>query len=155
VLIRRSNDVIPEILGATQVFDGNKDITKPHICPACGMPLNDDGVNLYCRNISGCEPQIVGRIEHFATKDAMDIEGLSEKTAQQLYRDLGIKYVYQLYSIKAEQLNTLEGFKQKKSENLINALEKSKKVTLDRFLYAPLMSSLPQCVISAILWRKA
>jgi DNA ligase (NAD+) len=136
VLIRRSNDVIPEILGTTQVFDGNKDVTKPHICPACDMPLTDDGVNLYCPNISGCEPQIVGRIEHFATKDAMDIEGLSEKTAQQLYRDLGIKYVYQLYSIKAEQLNALEGFKRKKSENLIKALEKSKNVTLDRFLYA-------------------
>ncbi|MDD4003173.1 MAG: NAD-dependent DNA ligase LigA, partial [Clostridia bacterium] len=136
VLVRRSNDVIPEILGTTQIFDYNKDIIKPNICPDCKMPLTDDGVNLYCTNISDCEPQIVGRIEHFASKDAMDIEGLSEKTALQLYRDLDIKYVYQLYYLTEEQLKTLESFKQKKSNNMLNALEKSKSVTLDRFLYA-------------------
>lgn len=136
VLVRRSNDVIPEILGSTQIYEGNEEILKPNTCPDCGAVLFDDGINIHCQNIAECAPQIIGRMEHFGSKDAMDIEGFSEMTATQLYRDLNIKYVDQLYNLKAEDLYNLEGFKNKKSENLIKSIEKSKNTTLDRFLYS-------------------
>lgn len=135
-LVRRSNDVIPEVLGSTEIFPDCKDVDKPSICRDCGAELVDDGVNLFCPNVKGCPPQIIGRIEHFASKDAMDIEGLSEMTAKQLYDDLGIRHIYQLYLLTAEQLKNLEGFKDKKAGNIIDAIQNSKNVTLDRFLYA-------------------
>lgn len=135
VLVRRSNDVIPEILGATEYYDGNQEIEKPTVCPDCGAVLNDDGVNLFCPYFS-CPPQVTGRLEHFGSKEAMDIEGFSEMTAAQLYRDLTVDSPDKLYSITAEQLYNLDGFKKKKSENLIKSIEKSKNITLERFLYA-------------------
>ena len=136
VLVRRSNDVIPEIMGATEYYQDNKEIEKPKYCPACDTKLIDDGINLYCPNISDCPPQITGRLEHFGSKDAMDIEGFSEMTALQLYKDLNIKYVYQLYSLKLEDLLKLEGFKKKKSQNLIKAIQKSKDIELEKLIYA-------------------
>jgi DNA ligase (NAD+) len=135
VLVRRSNEVIPEILGATEYYEGNEEISKPSRCPDCGALLNDDGVNLYCPNFS-CPPQVTGRLEHFGSKNAMDIEGFSEMTAAQLYKDLGIDSPDGLYRLTPDVLQKLDGFKQKKSENLIKSIEKSKNVDLDRFLYA-------------------
>lgn len=136
VLVRRSNDVIPEILGATEYYPGNREIEMPGKCPSCGSNLHFDSINLFCQNYYGCEPQIVGRLEHFATKDAMDIEGFSEMTALQFHRDLGVRYPHELYSLTTDDLLRLEGFKEKKSQNLIDAIKKSKDTTLERFLYA-------------------
>lgn len=136
VLVRRSNEVIPEILGTTEYPPGSKDIAVPSNCPACGSALFDDGINLFCKNVSGCTPQIVALIEHFCSKSAMDIEGLSQQTAMQLYQNLGVDSVDKLYALTKQQLLTLEGFKEKKAHNILSGIEKSKDTTLARFIYA-------------------
>ena len=136
VLVRRSNDVIPEILGVLEYNDNCKDIEPIKNCPECKSFLVEDGANLFCKNDLNCPPQIIGRITHFASKDAMDIEGFSEKTAQQLYKVLDIRYPYQLYDLKTSDLIGLEGFKDKKTENLISSIDKSRECALDSFIYA-------------------
>ena len=135
VLIRRSNEVIPEILGTVEHVEGSAEVQKPTVCPYCGSPLTEVGANIFCPN-TDCTPRIVAKLTHFASKGAMDIEGFSEKTAELLHKKFGFKYASQLYGLTAEKLLELEGFKQKKAENLINSINKSKSVTLDRFVYA-------------------
>ena len=88
VLIRRSNDVIPEIMGVYEAHDDDKDILPPEVCPACGYPVRRDGAFYYCTNKTGCAPQIVSMLDHFADKQCMDIDGFSEKTAEQLYNEV-------------------------------------------------------------------
>ena len=136
VFIRRSNDVIPEITGLAELTPESKDINKPEVCPACGAPVKEEGAFLYCTNPEKCAPAIVATLDHFAQKSCMDIDGFSEKTAELLYNEFGIKYPYQLYDLKPEDLMKLDGFKQKKAQNLIDGIEKSKEVTLDRFIFA-------------------
>ena len=135
VFIRRSNDVIPEVLGLADTGDG-AEIVPPTACPACGCGVVPDGANLFCPNEDGCPPQICGRLEHFAAKDCMDIEGLSEKTATRLYRVLGLHSVLQLYGLAAADLAKIEGFKDKKIANLLQAIEKSKTADLPHFINA-------------------
>lgn len=135
VLIRRSNEVIPEILGAIEHVEGSIDVQKPVTCPYCGSEVYENGANIFCPN-KYCRPRVVGKVEHFASKDAMDIDGLSEKTAEQMYDGLSLRECSQLYSYTAEDIGKLEGFKDKKIKNLLSALDKSKNVTLERFLFA-------------------
>lgn len=135
VLIRRSNEVIPEILGAVEHTEGSIPVEKPAVCPACGTPVEEVGANLFCPN-KLCRPRIVGKFEHFAQKGAMDIEGLSEATAGQLYDTLGFTKCSELYSLTPESLGKLEGFKDKKIKNLLSAIEKSKTVSEERFIFA-------------------
>ena len=135
VFVRRSNDVIPEILGVAE-DNGGSEIVKPEVCPACGTLLVESGALLYCPNENGCPPQITGRIEHFVSKDCMDIRGISEKSVAQLYEKLGVRSVTDLYFLKAEDVARLEGYKDKKIENFISSVEKSKSVPLDRFINA-------------------
>lgn len=134
VFVRRSGDVIPEILGIAKHNPDSKPIKKPTVCPSCGSEVIEKGVFLYCSNPNECAPRIISEIEHFATKDALDIEGLSTKTVEQLYNDLNVTSVDRLYELTKEQLLTLDGFKDKKADNLINSINRSKKTTLARFL---------------------
>ena len=137
VWIRRSNDVIPEIMGrAGEPKAGEIPIEKPVICPACGYPLTERGAHLFCMNRETCRPQAVARLAHFAGREAMDIDGFSEKTAGQLYDQIGIRQPADLYSLTPMDLLILDGFKEKKAANLIDALEKSKHCDLDAFLFA-------------------
>jgi len=137
VWIRRSNDVIPEIMGrAGSVHEGEKPIVKPVLCPACGNRLTERGAHLFCMNRETCRPQAVARLAHFAGREAMDIEGFSEKTAGLLYDQLGVKLPSDLYSLSSNDFLKLDGFKEKKAENLASALEKSKSCELDAFLFA-------------------
>ena len=137
VWIRRSNDVIPEIMGRAGEADPNeKPIEKPRVCPACGSPLTERGAHLFCMNRSGCRPQAIARIAHFASREAMDIEGLSEKTAGQLYDQAGVRETADLYQLTPMDFLMLDGFKKKKASNLSEALEKSKHCKLDAFLFA-------------------
>ena len=135
VLIRRSNEVIPEILGTVEHAEGSIDIQKPTVCPFCGTTLTENGANIFCPNRL-CRPRVVAKLAHFASKDAMDIEGFSEKTAEQLHDEFGLANASQLYGLTKEKLLSLDGFKNKKAENLLSAIEKSKAVTLDKFIYA-------------------
>lgn len=135
VFIRRSNDVIPEILGVAEDNDG-KPIVPPEFCPACGAKLYEDGAHIFCPDEYGCRPQVIGRLEHFTSKECMDIRGISEKSIAQLYDDLGVRSLIDLYSLTADELKKLDGFKDKKAENFISSIEKSKSVPLDRFINA-------------------
>lgn len=136
VLIRRSNDVIPEILGTLEEDIETYEIEKPTHCPACHSELYQDGVHIFCPNSLSCKPQLVARLVHFASRDAMNIEGFSEKTAEKLLEELDIKDLPEIYEIQYEDLIRLEGFKDKKTRNLLNAIERSKKVSLASFIYA-------------------
>ncbi len=135
VFIRRSNDVIPEILGVAEDNDG-KPIVPPEFCPACGAKLYEDGAHIFCPNEYGCRPQVIGRLEHFTSKECMDIRGISEKSIAQLYDSLGVRSLIDLYSLTADELKTLDGFKDKKAENFVSSIEKSKSAPLDRFINA-------------------
>ena len=137
VWIRRSNDVIPEIMGrAGNARDGEVPILKPKVCPACGSKLVERGAHLFCMNRESCRPQAIARLAHFAGREAMDIDGFSEKTAGQLYDQMGVRQPADLYSLTPADLLTLDGFKEKKAGNLTEALEKSKHCELDAFLFA-------------------
>ena len=136
VWIRRSNDVIPEIMGCVEDGAGGETIQAPERCPACGGPLTWRGAHLYCLNRESCRPQAVARLAHFASRDAMDITGFSEKTADLLYDRLGVRDAADLYHLSAEQLQALDGFQDKRAQNLIDALEASKHCPLSRFLLA-------------------
>ena len=138
VWIRRSNDVIPEIMGRVgdEAAEGEKPILPPTHCPACGSELVERGAHLFCLNRASCRPQAIARMSHFASREAMDIEGLSEKTIAQLYDQMNVRDCADLYQITLEEALTLEGFKQRKAEKLLSALEKSKSCTLDAFLHA-------------------
>ena len=136
VLIRRSNDVIPEILGTVESDEETYEIEKPTYCPACHSELVQNGVHIFCLNSLSCKPQLVSRLVHFASRDAMNIEGFSEKTAEKLLDELDLKDLPELYEIKYDDLITLEGFKEKKTNNLLQAIEKSKHIPLSSFIYA-------------------
>ncbi|NLW39342.1 MAG: NAD-dependent DNA ligase LigA [Tissierellia bacterium] len=136
VLIRRSNEVIPEIMGVVDTEEETEKIEKPTHCPACNTELIQDGVHIFCPNSLACKPQLVSRIVHFASRDAMNIEGLSEKTAEKLFEELNLKDIGDIYEIKFEDLIKLEGFKEKRANNLLTAIENSKNPSLDAFIYA-------------------
>lgn len=136
VFIRRSNDVIPEILGSVPDDAPRAPVEKPACCPRCGAHVEQRGAHLFCTNSLSCRPQIVGRIAHYASRDAMDIESLSGRTAEQLVDAFGISTIPELYGLTAERLVPLERFGPKKAQNLIDALEKSKRRPLSAFLFA-------------------
>ncbi|MEI6101505.1 MAG: NAD-dependent DNA ligase LigA, partial [Eubacteriales bacterium] len=137
VFIRRSNDVIPEILGAAPEQENElKDIKKPTHCPACGTALTEIGPNLFCENSLDCKPQLTSRMVHFASRDAMNIEGMSDQTIKTLFEDLGITNMAGIYAVTKEQLLSLEGFKDKKTDKLLEAIAKSKNPPLANFLLA-------------------
>lgn len=142
VWVRRSNDVIPEIMGV--VWDGEgeapeTDIQPPTVCPACGgelVKLREDGVHLFCLNRTSCRPQAIARMAHFASRQGMDIETFSTRTAGLFYDELGVRSAADLYHLDREKLVALKGFGEKKAEKLFAELEKSKDCELDAFLFA-------------------
>ncbi|MBQ8374008.1 MAG: NAD-dependent DNA ligase LigA [Clostridia bacterium] len=135
VLVRRSNEVIPEILGATEHYEHSREVQKPAVCPYCGGGVKEVGAHIFCEN-SLCVPRIAAKLSHYAGKNAMDIEGFSESTALTLIEKKGVKNFSDLYRLTKEDLADLEGFKDKKISNLLGAIEKSKEVKLDAFIFA-------------------
>lgn len=135
IWIRRSNDVIPEILGVVEEGQGEV-ILKPTICPSCQTELIQDGVHLFCPNSMGCKPQLIARLAHFASRNAMNIEGVSKKTIEQWLETLALTALPDLYRLTFEDLIQLERFGPKKADKLLMAIEGSKEPTLSAFLYA-------------------
>lgn len=137
VFVRRSNDVIPEIMGIVpETLDGAEDIKPPTECPACGSHIILDGAHYFCENTLSCKPQMVKSIVHYACREAMNIAGFSERTAEQLFEKLNIKSISDLYKLKEEELIDLEKFGPKKAQNLLEAIENSKECELHAFIYA-------------------
>ena len=137
VFVRRSNDVIPEIMGVVESSLENAiEILAPENCPSCGAKIHQDGVHLFCDNTLGCKSQMVKTIVHYSSRNAMNIEGFSEKTAEQLFEKLDIRSISDLYKLEFDKLVELERFGDKKAKKLLAAVEGSKECELPAFIYA-------------------
>ena len=137
IIIIRSGDVIPKI---TKVLkdrrDGNeKEILKPTICPDCSSELLIEDIMIKCQNLD-CPSRVVNSIIYFASKNCLNIDGLGDKIVELLVNEKKIFDILDLYSLKYEDLENLEGFKEKKINNLLNAIENSKNSELYRVLTA-------------------
>ena len=135
VLIRRSNEVIPEILTTTEVYDNCVPVDKPVVCPYCGTELVETGANLFCPNTL-CRPRIVANLSNFACKNGMNIDGFSSKTAEILFDKLGVKSFVDLYTLDYERIKEFDGFGELKTSNLYDSIEKSKIVEYQNFIFA-------------------
>lgn len=133
VSIIRSGDVIPKITGVLRPGKEQKEIIKPKFCPQCASELFDDGAILKCQNLA-CKARVLNNMIYFASKKCMNIDGLSSATIR-LFYELGlIKNISDLYRLKQSDLENLEGFKDKKIANLLNAIAASKTPSLERFI---------------------
>ena len=136
VFIRRSNDVIPEILSVAETYKNSKTIEKPTNCPCCGSKLIDTETELYCPNHLGCRTQIILKLVQFSSRNAMNIEGLSIKTLEQLYDKFKISSFSDIYKLDSEKLSSLDGFKDKKISNILTSIQESRKAKLSNFIFA-------------------
>ena len=136
VFIRRSNDVIPEILSAVEGDVPERQVEKPTVCPACGAHVEHRGVHLYCTNSLSCAPQIAGRLAHYASRDAMDIDTFSEKTAALFVEELKLKSIPDLYDLGPQDYMGLQGFGERRINSLMAATERSKDCTLGACIFA-------------------
>ena len=139
VWVRRSNDVIPEIMGVVYTGEGEApetDVVPPETCPACGGALTMRGAHIFCMNRNTCRPQAIARMAHFASRQGMDIESFSEKTAELFYDSLGVRSAADLYSLDKADMIALKGFGARKADKLLAELRKSKGCELDSFLFA-------------------
>ncbi len=139
VEVLKSGEIIPKIVRVLTEFRKNdaRPIVPPQNCPVCKTPLShpEGEVGYYCPNIK-CEAQIVGRLEHFASKDAMNIKGLGERIILQLRNAKLITLPADLYELTFEQLVNLERFKEKSAKNLLNAIARSKEKPFHNVLFA-------------------
>ena len=135
VFIRRSNEVIPEVLGLAEKYENSQPIEEPKTCPCCGNKLTKKGPLVFCTNHDGCKEQIVARLTHFVSREAFNLEGLSEKTITQFYDDLNLRHYSDFYSLTKDQLVALEKFQEKKAQNVLDAVQKSKHIELARFIF--------------------
>lgn len=136
VLIRRSNEVIPEVLGMIEDLPGSKAILEPECCPCCGTALVKKGAILSCPNRDGCTDQVVDRISHFASRSAFNIEGLSIKTVEEMHNVLKVSNPSDLYHLQISDLMKMNKVKEKKATNLYQSIQNSKIVAFDKFIYA-------------------
>lgn len=136
VIIIRSGDVIPKIIKVIEERrDGNEEeIQRVTKCPTCESELLDEGALIKCQNLE-CSDRVVNSITHYASKKALYIDGLGDKIVEQLHKEKLIKSVKDLYTLEIEELLKLEGFKEKKALKLLRAIEESKGVDLDKFIY--------------------
>ncbi|RMG80021.1 MAG: NAD-dependent DNA ligase LigA [Bacteroidetes bacterium] len=140
VFVEKGGEIIPKIVG---VDVKNRPANAPKVkfienCPACGSKLvrYEGDARHYCPNHKHCPPQIIGRLQHFISRKAMDIEGIGDETVVQLYEKLHITSPHQLYHLTYEDFLKLEGFADKSAKNAVVGIEKSKKVPFERVLYA-------------------
>lgn len=136
VFIRRSNDVIPEILSVAETYPTSEPIAKPTNCPCCGAALEDTQAEQYCPNHYGCRQQIISKLTQFVCRNAMNIDGLSKQTLSQLYDEVGTKTFSDIYKLTADDLSRLDGFKDKKISNTLSGIERSRHCKLSNFIFA-------------------
>lgn len=139
VVVEKAGDIIPQVIKVVNPDreDRNPKFEMPKYCPACNEKLVKVGedVDWRCMNTE-CPPQVRQRIEHFASRDAMDIEGLGEAVVDQLVTQGLVKTYADLYELEKEQLLPLERMAEKSAQNLLDAINESKKQSLDRLIYA-------------------
>ncbi|MDR2814810.1 MAG: NAD-dependent DNA ligase LigA [Prevotellaceae bacterium] len=140
VYVEKGGEIIPKIVGvdASKRDETLQPLQYISVCPECSTPLVrlEGEAKHFCPNESGCPPQIVGRIIHFASRKAMNIEGLGDETVELLYKNGLIATVGDLYSLRKSQIARLERMGDKSAENILQGLENSKKVAFPRVLFA-------------------
>jgi DNA ligase (NAD+) len=140
VLVEKGGEIIPKIVGVD--IDQRPADSQPHqyitACPECGTELRrlEGEAQHYCPNEWACPPQIKGKMAHFISRKAMDIDGLGEETIQQLYESGLIKNISDIYDLTVEQLLPLERMAEKSANNLVDGVEASKKIPFERVLFA-------------------
>ncbi|WP_177764288.1 NAD-dependent DNA ligase LigA [Flavobacterium sp. I3-2] len=140
VFVEKGGEIIPKIVGVN--LDARSADSQPTVyiqnCPECGTSLvrKDGEAQHYCPNYYGCPPQIIGRIEHFISRKAMDIDGLGGETITLLFKNRLVENYADLYELKKEQIIPLERMAEKSAENLVNSVEASKQIPFERVLYA-------------------
>lgn len=139
VFVEKGGEIIPKIVGVDQSKRSlfSKPIDFPGACPECGTPLvrPEGEARHFCPNQYGCPPQIKGRIEHFISRKALNIDGLGEETVALLFDNNLIRDAADLYSLTREQLLALDRFADKSADNAIMSIEKSKSVPFPRVLF--------------------
>ncbi len=138
VVVKRAGDVIPQVVRPVEEARSGRETPweMPEHCPACGSELVrlDDEADYYCLN-TDCPAQFIRLVEHFVSRNAMDIEGLGEKLAVQLVEEGLIEHLSDLYRLEKDELTALERFAEKRAQNLIDAIEASKARPLSRLLF--------------------
>jgi len=138
VRVQRAGDVIPQVV--ERVDEPGRERSDPYKmpaeCPSCGTAMFERGPFTVCPNSFACPAQLAGRLEHFASREALDIEGLGEEAAMLFVREGVVRRIPDLFDLQARDLLPLEGFAEKKATNLIAAIEKASRVELHRFIYA-------------------
>ena len=137
VIIRKAGDIIPEVVEVKRHGENSVPYEMPLVCPSCGeIAVRENGeATIRCVNPE-CEAQFVRNIEHFCSRDAMDIEGMGPAVVELLHSKKLLRNVADIYKLKFEDISELEGLGEKSAENLLNAVEKSKTMGLSRLLYA-------------------
>jgi len=137
VRVQRAGDVIPQVVELVEEPDRKraKRFRMPSRCPSCGSELVERGPFTICRNSYRCPAQLAGRLEHFASRDALDIEGLGEETAKLLVGEGLVHQLPDLFGIVPKDLLPIEGFAAKSAASLVNAIDEGSRVELHRFLY--------------------
>lgn len=140
VYVEKGGEIIPKITGVDVASrpQNSEKVTFITHCPECGSKLirYEDEAAHYCTNETACPPQIKGKIEHFISRRAMNIEGLGPETVDQFYQEGMIHNVADLYTLKAEDICKLERMGEKSAENIIQGIEASKQVPYERVLFA-------------------
>jgi DNA ligase (NAD+) len=141
VRVQRAGDVIPQVVERVEEPDRKADQKRgpefkmPEKCPSCGTPLIERGPFTVCPNSFECPAQLAGRLTHFGSRAALDIEGLGEKTAKLLVSKELVHGLPDLFDLKPEDLEPLEGFAELSASNLVEGIERASEVELHRFLY--------------------
>src|SRR5690554_677521 len=140
VMVEKGGEIIPKIVGVDTENrpEDSQPVSYILVCPECGTSLvrTEGEAQHYCPNFYGCPPQIIGRIQHYISRKAMDVEGLGSETVALLYNAGLVKDYADLYELKKEQIIPLDRMAEKSAENLINGIEKSKEIPFERVLYA-------------------
>lgn len=140
VFIEKGGEIIPKITGVNlkKRLPLALPVQFPEVCPECGTPLKKDPgeARHYCPNEEECPPQIKGKLEHFISRRAMNIEGLGEETISLLYREGLVSNPADLYDLKTHQLASLERLAEKSAQNIIESIDASRQVPFERVLFA-------------------
>ena len=138
VFVEKGGEIIPKIIGVAK--RGNQIEPTKYIthCPECNTELTrkEGEANHFCPNFYGCPPQIIGRIQHYISRKAMDIEGLGGETVALLFNNGLVKDYSDLYELTIDKVIPLERMAKKSAENLVNGIEKSKEIPFERVLFA-------------------
>ena len=134
VKIKRAGGTIPEVVRVLE--SGKREFQMPDHCPSCGSKVEKEGEYHFCTGGISCPAQLKGSLEHYTSREAMNIEGVGEKIAQELVEENLIKEIPDLYNLNKDDLLNLEGFAEKSVQNLLDEIEDSKDKDLTSFLYA-------------------